>query len=67
MFSSFICNRIKWALRSCHWCRDHSKDDEVRPIEYDGSHRVGLNNFRNGAAIDVLSHKPDVWQYVAEE
>ena len=40
---------------------------EVRPIEYDGLHRVGLNNFHNGAAIDVLSHKLDVWHYEAEE
>ncbi|WP_198411280.1 hypothetical protein [Marinimicrobium alkaliphilum] len=40
---------------------------EVRPIEYDGPHKVGLNNFHNGAAVDVLSHKLDVWQYEAEE
>lgn len=40
---------------------------EVRPIEYDGPHWVGLNNFHNGAAIDVLTHKLDVWQYEAEE
>ncbi|WP_222104997.1 hypothetical protein [Halomonas sp. SH5A2] len=45
---------------------DH-REYEVRPIEYDGLHRVGLNNFHNGAAIDVLSHKLDVWKYEAEE
>lgn len=43
------------------------REYEVRPIKYDGLHRVGLNNFHNGAAIDVLSHKLDVWQYEAEE
>ncbi|GGA77060.1 hypothetical protein GCM10011369_18700 [Neiella marina] len=40
---------------------------EVEPIIYDGLHRVGLHNFHHGSAIDVLSHKLDVWQYEEEE
>lgn len=40
---------------------------EVRPIEYNGLHQVGLHNFHSGSAIDVLSHKLDVWQYEEEE
>jgi len=40
---------------------------EVRPIIYDGLHRVGANNFHPGSATDVLSHKFDVWQYEEEE
>lgn len=40
---------------------------EVRPIEYDGLHRVGVHNFHAGSATDVLSHKLDVWQYEEEE
>lgn len=40
---------------------------EVRPIEYDGLHRVGMHNFHVGSATDVLSHKLDVWQYEEEE
>ena len=40
---------------------------EVRPIEYNGLHQVGLHNFHSGSAIDVLSHKLDVWQYEKEE
>jgi hypothetical protein len=39
----------------------------VRPIIYDGLHRIGRNNFNAGSAIDVLSHKLDVWEYEAEE
>lgn len=40
---------------------------EVRPINYDGLHQIGLNNFHSGSAIDVLSHKLDVWRYEEEE
>lgn len=40
---------------------------QVRQINYDGLHRVGLHNFHNGSAIDVLSHKLNVWQYEQEE
>lgn len=40
---------------------------EVRPIEYDGLHRVGIHNFHADSATDVLSHKLDVWQYEEEE
>jgi len=40
---------------------------EIRPIIYNGLHQVGLNNFHSGSAIDVLSHKLDVWQYEKEE
>lgn len=40
---------------------------EVRPIKYDGLHQVGLHNFHIGSAIDVLSHKLDVWRYEEEE
>lgn len=39
---------------------------EVKPINYDGLHQVGLHNFHSGSAIDVLSHKLDVWRYEKE-
>ena len=66
-------NELMWS----HYAEGHrgvvvgveisSNKYEIRPIEYDGLHRVGLNNFHNGSAIDVLSHKLDVWQYEEEE
>ncbi|WP_273151598.1 hypothetical protein [Methylophaga thiooxydans] len=66
-------NELMWS----HYAEGHrgvvvgveisSNKYETRPIEYDGLHRVGLNNFHNGSAIDVLSHKLDVWQYEEEE
>ena len=40
---------------------------EIRPIIYNGLHQVGLNKFHSDSAIDVLSHKLDVWQYDEEE
>ena len=66
-------NELMWA----HYAEGHKgvvigvevnrKKYEVRPIEYDGLHRVGANNFHNGSAMDVLSHKLDVWHYEEEE
>lgn len=38
----------------------------VRPVEYDGLHQVGLHNFHSDSAIDVLSHKLNVWRYEDE-
>lgn len=40
---------------------------EVRPIEYDGLHQVGLSTLHSDSAIDILSHKLDVWRYEEEE
>ena len=40
---------------------------KVRPIDYDGLHQIGRNNFHSGSAVDVLSHKLDVWSYEEEE
>lgn len=45
---------------------DNSKY-KVKPIQYDGLHQVGVANFHSESAIDVLSHKLDVWQYEEEE
>ncbi len=66
-------NELMWS----HYAEGHrgvvvgveisSNKYEMRPIEYDGLHRVGLINFHTGSAIDVLSHKLDVWQYEEEE
>ena len=66
-------NELMWS----HYAEGHKgvaigvevnrKNYEVRPIQYDGLHQVGLHNFHNGSAIDVLSHKLDVWRYEEEE
>ena len=66
-------NELMWS----HYAEGHkgvaigvevnSKKHKVRPIIYDGLHRVGVNNFHSGSAVDVLSHKLDVWEYEAEE
>jgi len=40
---------------------------KVRPIDYGGLHQIGRNNFHSGSAVDVLSHKLDVWSYEEEE
>ncbi|WNC72722.1 DUF2971 domain-containing protein [Thalassotalea psychrophila] len=39
---------------------------KVRPIEYDGLHKLGMHNMHSDAAIDILSHKLDVWGYEKE-
>jgi len=39
---------------------------QVKPIEYDGLHTLGMNNMHPDAAVDILSHKLDVWSYEEE-
>ena len=66
-------NELMWS----HYAEGHkgvaigievdSKRYKVRPIDYDGLHQIGRNNFHSGSAIDVLSHKLDVWAYEEEE
>lgn len=66
-------NELMWS----HYAEGHKgvaigvevnrKQYKVRPIKYNGLHQVGLHNFHRDSAIDVLSHKLDVWQYEEEE
>ena len=39
---------------------------QVEPIQYDGLHKLGIHNMHPDAAIDILSHKLDVWRYEEE-
>lgn len=39
---------------------------QVCPIIYDGLHQISLNNFGHSSAVDILSHKLDVWNYEDE-
>lgn len=66
-------NELMWS----HYAEGHKgvavgvevnrKKYEVKPIQYNGLHQLGLHNFHGNSAIDVLSHKLDVWQYEKEE
>jgi len=38
----------------------------VKPIEYDGLHKLGMHNMHQDSPIDILSHKLDVWRYEKE-
>ena len=38
----------------------------VKPIVYDGLHTLGMHNMHPDAAIDILSHKLNVWEYERE-
>ncbi|MGF1850532.1 DUF2971 domain-containing protein [Vibrio satsumensis] len=40
---------------------------EVKPIIYDGLHVLNRNNLNQNAALDILSHKLNVWEYEQEE
>lgn len=40
---------------------------EVRPVEYDGPARLGRESLSSMNAIEILSHKLEVWQYEQEE
>lgn len=66
-------NELMWS----HYAEGHkgvaigvevsSNKYEVRPIIYNGLHQIGRDNFHPGSAVDVLSHKLDVWEYEEEE
>ena len=66
-------NELMWS----HYAEGHkgvaigvevnSNKYKVRPIQYDGLHQIGQHNFHSGSAVDVLSHKLDVWEYEEEE
>lgn len=38
----------------------------VAPIIYDGLHQLGMHNMHQNTAIEILSHKLDVWNYEKE-
>ena len=42
-------------------------DYEVKPIIYDGLHVLNRNTLNQNSALDVLSHKINVWEYEQEE
>jgi hypothetical protein len=65
-------NELMWA----HYAEGHKgvaigvevdQKHEVRPVQYDGLYQVDSYNFHSESAIDILSHKLDVWQYEKEE
>lgn len=39
----------------------------VKPIQYSGLHKINNQNYNDQSAIEILSHKLEVWNYEEEE
>ena len=53
-------------FKSAFW-QEHGLEYNIRQVQYNGLPNIQNHNFNNQTAIEILSHKLEVWNYEEEE